>query len=377
MSQLKVNTIRHTGASSDAVTLATDGTCTAKITNIAGRNMVTNGGMGICQRDNSSATSVGGVSSAYHLDMYRLRASGSGGTGVYTAQQVEDAPAGFKHSMKLDVTTADTSLSAGSYHTFYIPIEGKDILRTSFGSSDAKALTLSFWVKSNLTGAFGGSLGNSNNNRAYAFNYSISSADTWEKKSITIPGDTTGSWFTDNRLGMKVTISLGVGSDFTGTANTWTAGELMAPTSHVNVVNSTSNYINFTGFQLETGSVATDFEWHSHQVEFSRCQRYYQEIHGGYGGGASSTSEIIYCVTYPIKMRSTPTVGQTAAMTFEEPSDSDRNQSSTSVSIRSSRCSDTGCVVALGNYSSIQKDQLYFSNCNQNSGGKVTYSAEF
>jgi hypothetical protein len=258
--------------------LASDGTCEVQATNIAGRNMVTNGGMGICQRDNSSATEVYASSSTYHLDMYRLRASGSGQTGKYTAQQVEDAPAGFKHSMKLDVTVADTSLTAGAYHAFYIPIEGRDMLRTSFGGSDAKSLTLSFWVKSNLTGSsFGGSFSNSGNNRSYAFNYSISSAGTWEKKSITVPGDTTGSWLTDHRLGIKVTFSLGVGTNFTGTANTWTASELMCPTSATNIVNSTDNYINFTGFQLETGSVATDFEWQSHQVELARCKRYYQQ----------------------------------------------------------------------------------------------------
>ena len=379
MSQLKVNTIRHTGASSDAITLASDGTATAKITNnLSNRNLIINGGMEICQRYSvNSANNLSNATHTYHVD--RFKAYSSAAAGILQAEWEDNNPsdAGFQYSVKYSCVQADTSLANDEMAFISQVVELKNMKHLGYGLSWAKTCTLSFYAKSSLTGTYAIALINDGtNNRQYVTEFTISDTN-WNRYTITIPGDTSGTWSSN---GLRVAWCLAAASNRqTSTLGSWQTSSTAyyGTSSTVNFMSSASSRsFSLTGVQLEVGDVATDFEHRSYGDELARCQRYYQEIHGGYGGGASSSSEIIYCTTYPVKMRATPTVGQTAAMTFEEPSDSDRNQSSTSVTIRSSRCSDTGCVVVLGNYDSIQKDQLYFQSCSQNSGGKVTYSAE-
>lgn len=264
MSQIKVNQI----------TSFTDGAgVTIGSNQVVHRNMFTNGGFEVAQRL-SYESSGKSISSANYtgIDMFKTRVNSC----TVLLTQSTTAPVGFTSSLKVDVTSADTSLASGVYNTIVGHIEGYDIARTAIGTSDAKTCTLSFYVRSNLTGTFTGSIGNSANNRSYAFDYTISSANTWERKTITVTGDTSGTWYKESNLGIKITWSLGHGSNYsTATANSWAGVELMGTNNQTNVVASTSNNFHLTGVQFELGSVATPLEQKSFRDEFIRCQRYY------------------------------------------------------------------------------------------------------
>ena len=237
------------------------------------RNMVKNGAMVIAQRGTSAIT--WGQGNGYAIDTFRGRNQG----GEFSMQQVIDAPAGtgLYYSLKCQVTSADTSVGASEYNSVVHVIEGYDFQRTSFGTSGAKDLTLSFYVKCNATGNFTGSLVNVGNNRSLAFVYPISSANTWSRVVIKVPGDTSGTWNKAESVGVKIVFPLKVGSNFaTSNAGVWEATESMGATAgNYNLMNSTSNYIYFTGIQLEEGTEATPFE-HVHYSEALRqCQRYF------------------------------------------------------------------------------------------------------
>ena len=266
MSQIKVNQITSfTGGAG----------VTIDANQVVHRNMFTNGGFEVAQRLSyeSNGKSISGENYT-GIDMFKTRVNSC----TVLLTQSTTAPVGFTSSLKVDVTSADTSLASGVYNTIVGHIEGYDIARTAIGTSDAKTCTLSFYVRSNLTGTFTGSIGNSANNRSYAFDYTISAANTWERKTITFAGDSSGTWNKNQNLGLKVTWVLGVGSQYlTGTTTTWQAAEHMGSTNGQNVVANTSNEFYLTGVQLELGSVATDFEHRSFCDEFRKCQRYYQK----------------------------------------------------------------------------------------------------
>ena len=266
MSTLKVNSISA---------LTSDDRLTIDANQVVNKNMFTNGAFQVAQRLSYESSGKSQSSGDYTgIDMFKTRFNSS----TVLLTQSTTAPAGFTASLKVDVTSADTSLASGVYNTIVGHIEGYDIARTSFGTSDARTLTLSFYVRSNLTGTFTGSIGNSANDRSYAFDYTISSANTWERKIITFAGDSSGTWNKNQNLGLKVTWSLGVGSQYlTGTTTTWQAAEHMGSTNGQNVVANTSNEFYLTGVQLELGTVATDFEHRSFCDEFRKCQRYYQK----------------------------------------------------------------------------------------------------
>ena len=379
MSTLKVNAIRGTGASSDAISVnSTDGTCTVKATNRSS-NLIINGAMNVAQYGSSSGGS--GFKTVDRFAFY-----GTGLNAAVTISQADVASGttpynlGFRKSHKI-TNGAQTGPDAGDYIYFSHKIEAQDMATSGWNYTSASSyITLSFWVKSSVAQNFYGYLKTSDGtSQNYPFETGSLSADTWTKITKKIPGHANIQFDIDTETGVEFVIAAFFGTDTTGTLslNAWGSWS-----SSNRLPNNTSTWFTtdgatfeYTGVQLEVGDFASDYSHEPYSETLRKCQRYYQEIHGGYGGGASS-SEIVYCTTYPVKMRATPSVSQTAAMTFEEPADADRNQSSTSAGIRSSRCSDTGCVVTLGNYSDIAKDQLYFSSCNQNSGGKVTYSAE-
>ncbi len=273
MSTIKVNAIESTSSGGIAAKIASvnDG-------QFAFRNMMINGAMEVAQRlsfESSRQKSIAaGVGDYIGIDMFKTRNNSC----TFLVSHSTDAPVGFHRSIKVDITSADTSLASSAYNTIVGSIEGFDIIRTAFGTSGAKTLTLSFYVKSNLTGTFTGSIGNASNNRSYAFDYTISSANTWERKTITFAGDTTGTWHKDNQNGLKITWALGVGSQYTtGTATTWQAGEHMGTSNGQNVLASTANELLLTGVQLEVGTVATSFEHRPWCDEFKRCCRYYQK----------------------------------------------------------------------------------------------------
>ena len=322
MSQLKVDTIRHTSASSDAITLASDGTATANITNPppGNRNLIINGAMNIWQRGNGPYT----IAYAYSADRWERNFT-LGGSDYYHIEKKTESPPGFSSSLEVSYGTAQASMSTNNYSLLRQKIEAQNLQHLAYGTSSAKKMTLSFWVRSNKTGTYALSLQqDDNSNKQVSFNYSISSADTWEKKTISIPADTSGVINNDTGEGINVTWWLTVGTNMTsGTLrNTaWTAYAQadQAVGHNVNLADSTSNTWYLTGVQLEVSDYATDFEHRSYNDELQRCLRYYWHAskigstsdvsNKGVGFGFyHQTGEARFHFQYPVIMRAQPTV---------------------------------------------------------------------
>lgn len=236
------------------------------------RNRIINGDMRIDQRNAGSAVTPS--PDAYTLDRWYCAELTDG---AVTVQRVADGPSGFTNSAKITVSTADSSLAAGQITHFTQYLEGLNVDDLAFGTSSAKTITISFWVKSSVTGTFSGSLANHTPNRSYPFTYTINSANTWEYETITIPGDTTGTWATDNSKSFALNFSLGSGSTYAGTAGAWSGSDFRAATSSTNLMATLNATWNITGVQLEVGPTATEFERRSYGQELALCQRYYEK----------------------------------------------------------------------------------------------------
>jgi hypothetical protein len=268
----------------------------------AGRkNMVINGDMRISQRVGTTATTT--TSGGFVIDRYRCEVGAGGAT---TQQQVTDTPPGFYNSMKITVTGTDTSVSAGDYHYIRHIIEGNNINHLNWGSSNAKPVTLSFWVKSSLTGDHGGALWNRVFNRSFPFNYTINSANAWEYKSITVPGCTDGSWDTGTDRGINIGFVQLSGSTYTGPPGQWNSAGDVAPTTHVNLLGTNGATWYITGIQLEVGRNATEFEHRSYGEELALCQRYYLKTSNAFGcvyqsGGNNGNVGLGIC--FPVDLR--------------------------------------------------------------------------
>jgi hypothetical protein len=234
------------------------------------RNRIINGAMVIDQRNAGAAVTANG---AFPVDRYQVSNTSDG---AYSAQQDSSAPAGFVNSVKVTTTTADASLTTTQQLAFRHIIEGLNVADLGWGTASAQTVTLSFWVRSSLTGTFGGSLQNSAANRSYVFTYTISAANTWEQKTITVPGDTTGTWLTTNGRGIVIWFGLGVGPSASGTAGSWSASELNSATGAVSVIGTLNATWQITGVQLEKGSTATSFDYRPYTTELQLCQRYFE-----------------------------------------------------------------------------------------------------
>jgi len=266
--------------------------------NVSGRrNLIINGAMQIAQRA-TAATATGGVSVYRTIDRLKLWEDTDG---AYTTEQSTVSPDGFSNSVKFQVTTADTSLAAAQYSVFAQNIEAQNLQHLAYGTNSAKTITVSFYVRSNKTGTYALALEKQDNTTyRYIKEFSISSADTWERKEITIVPDSNikaaaGAINNDNGIGFRVFIILAMGSDYySGTTNdAWNSGANAYSTSNVvNWMDNTSNNFYFTGFQVEVGDSASDFEHRSFGEELKLCERYFFTTYN-YGatiGGASSHS---------------------------------------------------------------------------------------
>ena len=251
------------------------------------RNMIINGAMQVAQRG-ASSTSTASID--YHtVDRFNFRGQS---TGVFTIAQDTDSPADFTYSTKITVTTPDTSIGGGQRYWVTSYLEGNTVSHLNFGTSSAKTVTLSFYVKSSLTGTFSGGLVNSAFNRAYAFTYTISSANTWERKTVTIPGDTSGTWLTTTSIGISVSFDLGAATNRQQSAGAWTASGSVAATGASQVIATNGATWQITGIQFEVGSQATAFEHRSFAEELALCERYFYMTYpyGATIGAASSSS---------------------------------------------------------------------------------------
>jgi hypothetical protein len=224
-------------------------------------------------------------------------------------------PAGFTNYLGVTSSSA-YSILTGDYFGIQQGIEGYNVADLNWGTANAKTITLSFWVRSSLTGTFGGALNNSGSSRSYPFTYTISAANTWEQKSVTIAGDTSGTWLTTNGAGLTVNFGLGMGTTFSGTAGVWASANYVSATGATSVVGTNGATFYITGVQLEVGSTATSFDYRPYGTELGLCQRYYAKMGaGGYssytalasGLATASTSGNLY-VKYPVTMRASATI---------------------------------------------------------------------
>lgn len=269
--------------------------------------------MNISQR---SASVTGVTASGYKTcDRFRPVITNAG---TWTISQSSDAPAGFTTSLKFDCTTADTSLGSSDKFRLDYYIEGQDVQHLQKGSSSAKSLTMSFYVKTNKTGTYVFELNDADNSRAYSQTYTVSSADTWEKKTIVFAGDTSGAFGNDNNSSLQLHWWLASGTDFTSgtTPSGWESktNANRAAGLNVNIADSTSNEWYITGVQLEVGTVATEFEYRSFSEELQLCQRYYQQYTNPPLRGVVSDPNVNRMgMPLPVIMRATPTVTITSS----------------------------------------------------------------
>lgn len=270
------------------------------------RNRIINGDMRIAQRGTAAVT----TNDAFPVDRFRLSFANS--TGAFSAEQSTTAPAGFVNSLKYVTTTADASLGATEYAILHQAVEGTNVSDLAWGSVDARPVTLSFWCRSSVTGTFGGTIRNSAANRSYVFSFAVNSANTWEYKTIAIPGDTSGTWLTTTGVGMYLSIAMGAGTTLSGTAGSWSGSSLVGVTGGVNLIATLNADFYLTGVQLETGSVATPFERRPYGTELMLCQRYYYRMKPASGDAfsmayASTTTGFVGIGSFPVTMRTSPT----------------------------------------------------------------------
>ena len=246
------------------------------ITPVTGfKNRIINGDMKIDQRNGGA--SVTPTSGQYPIDRWQAALTQSSKYSVQQNAGSVTPPAGFTNY--LGVTSLSTyTVLTGDLFDIRQKIEGFNIPDLAWGTADAQTITLSFWVRSSLTGTFGGAIKNADATRSYPFTYTISSANTWERKTITIAGDTSGTWLTDNNAGMQVGFGLGVGSTYSGTAGEWAGFNFVSATGATSVVGTNGATFYITGVQLEKGSTATSFDYRPYSTELALCQRYYQEV---------------------------------------------------------------------------------------------------
>ena len=284
------------------------------------RNRIINGAMMIDQRNagaSVSATSGG----QYFVDRWCTSISAAS---KFTAQQSSTAPAGFAKSLLITSSTAWT-VGATDYATLNQFIEGFNVADLGWGAVGASTVTLSFSVRSSLTGTFGGVVTNATNaasaTRSYPFTYTISAANTWEQKTVTIAGDTSGTWGTSNAGGVSIQFSLAAGSSQTATANTWTGvAAYYGATGQTNILATNGATFYITGVQLEAGTNATPFEQRLYGTELALCQRYYQKTYdisvapasitqiGTLFTFAYSSNTLTMNWRFKVEMRATPTV---------------------------------------------------------------------
>ena len=279
------------------------------------RNMVINGGMTIDQRNSGSSVNLANAK-VFAVDRFYWIENSSE---TPTSQQVTDAPNGFTHSVKITNTSTTTT---PSYTQLVHRIEGNNASQLYFGNSTAESVTLSFYVKSSLTGQFSVSLRNGSDNRSNVSTYTINSANTWERKTVTFVGDTTGTWATDTSVGLNLIFRL---DDTGGTSslNQWTATGNAFASGSVRFMGNASATWQITGIQMEVGSQATPFEHRSFGEELALCQRYYHILKRGVGdsstpimSGLDTNNQARGICPFPVSMRADPTVGYSALSDF-------------------------------------------------------------
>jgi hypothetical protein len=346
------------------------------------RNRIINGDMRIDQRNEGTAVTNNNSNNGYGLD--RFIGNGMPSDGVFTMQRSTTAPAGFTNSLLITVTTADASIAAADRYFFATNVEGLNCSDFGFGTASAKTVTLSFWVRSSVTGTFSGSLANNAYDRAYPFTYTINAADTFEYKTITIPGDTSGTWLTTNGIGIRIYIDLGAGANFRGTAGSWSGTGSVGATSSVNLISTASATWYLTGVQLEVGDAATEFERRPFGQELELCFRYFRRYASdasnhcllpGYALANATTGGYGPVQLSPI-MRDNPTLSVSAAADLSVDT-SGTAAALTAVSIYGGYTTKNSVLLNFTVASGLTNGQAYMFRVNSGTGKHASFSAEY
>jgi hypothetical protein len=277
---------------------------------LSNRNLIINGAMQVAQRGTTKSSTF----SNYLVDRFRNNTTMT----TYTYSQSTDAPSGFSNSSKVEVTTAEVA-GASDFMFFSQHLEGQNLQRLAKGTASAQSVTVSFWVKSNVTGTYILEFDDNDNARNINKAYTVDVSGTWEYKTITFEGDTSGAFDNDNELSGILRWFLDAGTDFTtGTlANSWEDTiNVNRAVGNVNLGDTSGNYWQITGVQLEVGDTATPFEHKSYGEELAKCQRYYYKSDATRRATAARTDRMDVTVSYPVTMRTTPTVTDTSIVTF-------------------------------------------------------------
>lgn len=358
----------------------------AKITDINGgqlsnRRININGAMQVAQRG-TSFTSVNAT--AFHMDRYQLYYQNS--SAAFTVTQSTDTPNGFGNSLKIDVTTADSSIASNEEIKLLHKIEGQDLQAVAKGTSDAKQLTLSFYVKATKTGTYIVELFDRDNSRDVSASYTVSDTN-WNRYTLTFPADTTGAFDDDNASSLEISWWLVAGSAVQGgTLNTaWRAtADSSSATGQVNFTDSTSNDWLITGIQLEVGEVATEFEHRSYGDELAKCQRYYYRAVDGardayhpiMSGSWYITTQLYGTIHFPCEMRAIPTLSYSANSNTSAFKAFNAGVSSTTDDIATQQEGTTMYSIYLYNLSAQTAGNGGWAELNNESGAFIAFAAE-
>jgi hypothetical protein len=332
------------------------------------KNRIINGAMVIDQRNAGASGTPSGLGQIYYLDRWYYYASQASKFTMGQNLNSVTPPTGFSNYYGLQVAS---SVSIGATDRFLVTqgIEAYNIADLSWGTANAATVTLSFWVRSSLTGTFGGSLGCGQSTYTYPFTYTISSANTWTYITITIAGPTAGTWTANNSGGMYIQFGLGVGSTYSGAAGSWSSGNYNSATGGTSVVGTASATWYITGIQLEVGSQATSFDYRDYGRELILCQRYYQTASANIGvAGSSGTARggFIWGTT----MRAQPTVGQSGVFNVTDGYSMNVTQSAVDLSINTYGVN--YAYYTMNNYSGFTVGRVLFMN----NTALITLSAE-
>jgi hypothetical protein len=276
------------------------------------KNRIFNGSMVIDQRNAGASVTPGAATVTYTLDRFAAFGTQASKFSVQQNAGSVTPPAGFRNYLGV---TSLSAYSVGASEAFWIrqPVEGFNIADFGWGTANAVTVTLSFWVRSSLTGTFGGSIVDNFTPYSYPFSYAISAANTWEQKTVTIVGPTSGSFPTNNTAGFYMIFGLGVGSTLSGTAGSWASANYSSATGATSVVGTNGATFYITGVQLEKGSTATSFDYRPYGTELTLCQRYAWRCSQFFGAAVSTANVGNPLVTYPVQMRAAPTLEAGAA----------------------------------------------------------------
>ena len=335
------------------------------------KNRLINSAMVIDQRNAGASVTQSSSADVFPVDRFKINGNQNA---KFTAQQNAGSvtpPTGFTNYLGI-TSSAATTVGSSDYFLLTHNVEGFNVADLGWGSAGASTVTMSFWVRSSLTGTFGGAIANSAFNRSYPFTYTISAANTWEQKSITIAGDTTGTWLKTNGIGLNIQFGLGVGSTYSGTSGAWAGAGYISATGATSVVGTNGATFYVTGVQLEKGSTATSFDYRPYGTELALCQRYYQRQSGFLAIAGSSTSAAS-CINFGTEMRASPSLSVSGVLTLSDISAADWTQSSASVNIPASRVNTRSIFFDMTTFSGLTANRPM---ANVNTGNSVILSAE-